>query len=300
MIVACPGREGSDSEPRPSSSSRRIWSGRRSAAAWWPRTPRAPRRSGADAPGAGSGRPETAPGGCPGAARAPARRGRRNHGIALAPDDQRRHRRGEIEAIGGAHVLPAGVDYRAGRANEGLPGVHPPARRSRGRTPRRPGPPTARFGAGTGQPLRRRREAAPSRAAAARTPLPAAWPIAAPGAPRGLGRRSDEDEALAVLGKLVGELHRDSAAERMPDERGPRYRAPPAGRGCRTLRAQRIVAARLGGFAVAEHIRGRSRCDPGRAGIASVQVCELPAMPWMRTITGPRPRPTVGQLVSVE
>jgi hypothetical protein len=57
----------------------------------------------------------------------------------------------------------------------------------------------------------------------------------------------DEREALAALGELIGELHRDAAAERVTDDggaivtEGEEDVAHAAGVG-----AQRVVAARLG------------------------------------------------------
>ena len=66
----------------------------------------------------------------------------------------------------------------------------------------------------------------------------------------------DEHEALAALGELVGELHRDPAAERVADDR----RAVVAERDHRVadgarVGAERVVAARLGRLAVAEQVR---------------------------------------------
>ena len=67
----------------------------------------------------------------------------------------------------------------------------------------------------------------------------------------------DEHEPLQALGELVGELHRDAAAERMADDgrrRDPEHRqevAHPAGVG-----AERVVAARLARAAVAEQVGG--------------------------------------------
>ena len=65
----------------------------------------------------------------------------------------------------------------------------------------------------------------------------------------------DQDEPLAALGELVGELHRDAAAERVPDER----RALVAERDQQVAHAarvgaERVVAARLGRVAVAEQV----------------------------------------------
>ena len=65
----------------------------------------------------------------------------------------------------------------------------------------------------------------------------------------------DEHEPLGALGELVGELHRDAAAERVPDDR----HALVAERGddvarAAGVRAERVVAARRGRLAVAEQV----------------------------------------------
>jgi hypothetical protein len=65
----------------------------------------------------------------------------------------------------------------------------------------------------------------------------------------------DQHEALAALGELVGELHRDPATERVADDRRALVAerdhdvADPARVG-----AERVVAARFGGLAVAKQI----------------------------------------------
>ena len=70
----------------------------------------------------------------------------------------------------------------------------------------------------------------------------------------------DEHEALDALGELVGELHRDAAAERVADDRRAlvperdEQVAHAAGE-----RAERVVAARLGRRAVAEQVGGDHR-----------------------------------------
>ncbi len=70
----------------------------------------------------------------------------------------------------------------------------------------------------------------------------------------------DQHEPLAPLGELVGELHRDAAAERVPDEGRAvvAERDEQVAHGAR-VRAERVVAARLGRAAVAEQVRARSR-----------------------------------------
>ena len=71
-----------------------------------------------------------------------------------------------------------------------------------------------------------------------------------------------EHEPLAVLGELVGHLHRHAAAQRVPDEGRPLvperdHQVADAAR----VGAERVVAARLGRLAVAEQV-GR---DDGEA-----------------------------------
>jgi hypothetical protein len=66
----------------------------------------------------------------------------------------------------------------------------------------------------------------------------------------------DEDQALDHLGELVGELHRDAAAERVADERGSLVaegdeQVAQAGR----QRADRVVAAARGRGAMAGQVR---------------------------------------------
>ena len=69
-----------------------------------------------------------------------------------------------------------------------------------------------------------------------------------------------EHETLAVLGELVRQLHGHSAAQRVPDERRSvmsqrdQQIADPA-----RVRAQRVVAAGLGRFAVTQQIGGDDR-----------------------------------------
>src|ERR1019366_5776255 len=141
--------------------------------------------------------------------------------IFLAPDDQGRQPLGEVEAFVRAHALPAEVHHASNRLDERAPG--------RG--------------------LLERNEAAPCfgeigpRADAQATHAPdegahAATSRGAEPGEDGFGPRErrgpeqrmhlaaeasagDEDEALAALDELIRELHRDPAAERMPDDRRP-------------------------------------------------------------------------------
>ena len=77
----------------------------------------------------------------------------------------------------------------------------------------------------------------------------------------------DQDEALDALGELVGELHRDPAAEGVADDRG----AVVAEGGdevadAARVGAERVVAARLGRVAVAEQVGRDDRVLGGEAG----------------------------------
>ena len=71
---------------------------------------------------------------------------------------------------------------------------------------------------------------------------------------------SDQDESFAMLGMLVGELHGDAASERLSHDGGAldleycQQVAQPAG-----LRAQGVVARRLGRLPVAGQVRGDDR-----------------------------------------
>ncbi len=66
----------------------------------------------------------------------------------------------------------------------------------------------------------------------------------------------DEHEAFAALGELIGELHRDPAAERVADD-GRAVVAESHHRVAYGARvgAERVVATRLGRLAVAEQVR---------------------------------------------
>ena len=47
-----------------------------------------------------------------------------DHLVAVAPDDQRGHLVGEVEAVAGAHALAGDVDDGADRVDEGALGPH--------------------------------------------------------------------------------------------------------------------------------------------------------------------------------
>jgi hypothetical protein len=166
--------------------------------------------------------------------------------VALAPYDQRRHRLEQIEPVGRADALASRVDHRAQGLQEGLAGV-PVLER-----PQRPGDrlqvgaashsPAAHAGAGlpeSAEQLRldRRGEhlghAGQGGRAQQRSDLPAETAA------------RDERKAFDALGELVEELHRDAAAERVPDDRRPldpdrREQVADAG----GVSAERVVPAR--------------------------------------------------------
>ena len=166
----------------------------------------------------------------------------------LAPHDQRRQDRGEVQAVDGAHALAAGCRSPSARC-AGAPGASLPFAATRSRASS-----TARSPLGRDPPepqrLRDRRGPCPDsargehRAAPSRRPGSAAarssrWTSLAETA------AGDEHEPLAALGELVGELHRDAAAERVPDDRD----AVVAERGQQVadaagVRAERVVTAR--------------------------------------------------------
>ena len=84
----------------------------------------------------------------------------------------------------------------------------------------------------------------------------------------------DEHEPLGALGELVGELHRDAAAERVPDDR----HAVVAERGDDVARAagvgaERVVAARRRGLAVAEQVGRDHRVLLGSAAAPPAPTC---------------------------
>ena len=102
----------------------------------------------------------------------------------------------------------------------------------------------------------------------------------------------DQDQALDHLGELVGELHRDAAAERVADQGG-------------ALVAEREQQVAQAGGEVAQRVVAGPPPDrpwPGRSGAMTVwwrasgsstsrQFSELPAMPWISSSTGPSPPP---------
>ena len=70
----------------------------------------------------------------------------------------------------------------------------------------------------------------------------------------------DQHQPLAHLGELVGELHGHTAAEAVADERGPLdVEHDEEVADARRVGAQAVVAAGLGGLAVAQQVRGDRR-----------------------------------------
>ncbi len=181
----------------------------------------------------------------------------RDRAVALAPDDQGRHVAEQVEPVGGADVLAVDVDDRA----QGLQERPPRARLLQG--PQRPGD---------------RLEVDALRAAAGAQPPPGGVdrvdqpPLGGEAEQRGdTGQRraaqqrahlapeptaGDQHQPLGALGELVEELHRDTAAERVADDRRPldadrRQQVADAGR----VGAERVVAAGRRRVAVADQVR---------------------------------------------
>ena len=176
--------------------------------------------------------------------------------VGRAPDDQRGHRRCQIEAVERAHPLPAGIEHRTHRVDErrarlgiverGIPTgelveVGPelqPQQSERagdgfahGEQPRVHEQRQDQLRAGQGRGAKQRMDLAPEPAA------------------------GDEYEALAALRELIRELHRDPAAERVTDDRRPLvterdHRVADRAR----VGAERVVAARFRRLAVAEQV----------------------------------------------
>ena len=100
----------------------------------------------------------------------------------------------------------------------------------------------------------------------------------------------DEHEALAALGELVGELHRDAAAERVADDR----RALVAERGQQVahaagVRAERVVAARRRRLAVAEQVGRDQREVLAQRRATGSHVSDEFVIPCSSRSTGPGP-----------
>ena len=100
----------------------------------------------------------------------------------------------------------------------------------------------------------------------------------------------DQHEALDALGELVEELHRDAAAERVPDD----ARALDADRGEQVadaggVRAERVVAARRRRVAVADQVRGDDGVVAREALRHRLQWLEELSIPWISTTGGPLP-----------
>ena len=178
----------------------------------------------------------------------------RDDRVALAPDDQEGDRLGEVEAVGGIHPLAPEIDDRPQRVQERGPRV---AVGERGVTaqdllhvgvhaqpdPAEQAPDEPADAQDAFVDHERQHELGARKAGRAQQGVDLAAQAAA----------AHEDQALAVLGELVGELHGDSAAQRVPDDRSPLVAqrreqiANPARVG-----AQRVVAPGLGRLAVAE------------------------------------------------
>ena len=185
----------------------------------------------------------------------------RDDRVALAPHDQERQRLGEVEPVARVHALAAEIDdppervqerrarravRERGVAAQDLADVGVDAQPDAAeQAPHRP--------AGTDELIVDEQREHELGAREAGRPQQRRDLAAEPAA-------AHEHEALAVLGELVGELHRHAAAERVPDERRPLVpeRDQQIADAAR-VGAQRVVAARLGRLAVAEQIGSDDR-----------------------------------------
>lgn len=203
----------------------------------------------------------------------------RHHAVPVAPEQHRGHALGQIAAVEHGHRLPAPVDDRPQGADERAAGGRVGQRVDEVEQLRRV---LAQIGVQephqtqeqadlephAGQPQRGEHEVG----ARQRDGPQYGVDLAAYAA------RADQDQPFGALRELVGELHGDTAAERVPDqgggldvERGEQI-ADPVG-----VRGHRVVGARLVGGAVAEQVGRDHRvgaCEvgdqvrPGRRGVA--------------------------------
>src|SRR5215218_8951679 len=178
-----------------------------------------------------------------------------------APDQQRGHGFGEVEPVARVDALAAGVDHRTRGVHERAAGAElvqrgdsagdlrevraglqaDPAERARDRR--------------AGAEHRARRDQRQHQLRARQRDGPQERADLAPEAAAG-----DQHQPAHELRELVGDLHRDAAAERVPDDRGALVAqrehqvADEAGVG-----AERVVAGRLVGLPMAEQVRGQDR-----------------------------------------
>ncbi len=176
--------------------------------------------------------------------------------VALAPHDQRRQQLEQVEPVGRAHALAAHVDHRPQRVQERLARVVVLQRAQRPRD-------RLQVGAARHPRSRMRRPASESRRQQPRVDRQRQQPRD-PRQRGGAQQRADlapepaardQDEPLDALRELVEELHRDAAAERVPDDR----RALDPDRGEQVadaggVRAERVVASWRGRVAVADQV----------------------------------------------
>ena len=212
--------------------------------------------------------------------------------VAPAPEDQHRHAGREVQLVARVDALAAEVEDRARRVQEGAAGVLVAERREAVGDPWRSGlgcsPTRASQRAGRGARAehagpreRRQHEVGAREGRGAQHHVDLASEAAA----------GDEREALDALGELVGELHRDAAAERVADDR----RALVAEREQQVAdeareRAERVVAASASPSAPWPIRSGAITVwRAASAGMTGAQQSELDVMPWIRTSGGPSP-----------
>ena len=142
-----------------------------------------------------------------------------DHMVGSSPDDQHGHAFGEVQAVAGVDALALGADHGAQGCQEGGAPVTVGERRvSAGDL----GDIRVRAQADGRQAPRERRSGDASRPCGRGDEQVCARERG--GAQHGTDLRAepaaaDQHEALGGLGELVGELHRDAAAQRVPDER---------------------------------------------------------------------------------
>ena len=217
----------------------------------------------------------------------------RDDPVVVAPHDQRRYRRREVQLVGCAHTLARLVDDGAqGLQERSAASHHRRASRSSSRSRRGVRRAGARPAAVTRTTSCRPRVPTWCRTTAAHSRHPEAWQHAQQEIdvlPQAAAR--DEHEPLAPLGELVHEL-RSRFRRRGTDQpawRGrDRARRADRGRCSQTHRGSSRHAASPTCRGRGDRAATTVKCSAS-AGATSRQVSELPAMPWMSTMTGPDP-----------
>ena len=193
---------------------------------------------------------------------------RRDQRIAPPPDHERRQHARQVEAVGGTDALAARVEHRPHRVQERLARLGVAQRGVAARHLREVGPgPEARsgeqlpHGASDAEDARVRDQRQHDLRAGQRGRAKEQMHLAPDPAAR------DEHEPLREGRVLVGELHRDPAAQRVADHGGAAVAEGHQEVAHRSgVGAERVVAARLGGLAVAEQVGRHDRVALGEHG----------------------------------